>query len=212
MARSLPTPTTRLRAALAVFLLFLVIQFPSPSYARGVSGPEVVDEPVFGLFYNPKKVHFQTISTARLLPACRKALSEDDPLPAAYVVYAKYDTATAKIYILGARNDLGIFVIHGGVCDAGVPILSLIHRERSPGEAVGGPALSDSEIAGLFSDTLNRYSKAFGGKENFLQWLDQTTKYVLSDSAGKPPSSLPPTYHLLLPAQQQQLAEFRADQ
>jgi hypothetical protein len=167
------------------------------------------NEPIFGLYYYPNEAHFDSLATEHLLPACEKALSQIDPLPTTLTLYARYSDGSDRIYIAGTKDDLGIYVIRGSHCEAGVPILAMLKRHHSPARRGEAPALSDAEIEGLFGDALVRYTKAFGGKDSFFHWLDSLTEKMRAGCKGQPELSCPQTYHLLLPAQQKQLEAYR---
>jgi len=168
-----------------------------------------VTEPIFGLYFDPSEVRFDSLPTAELLPSCKKILLEYKPLPKILTLYAKYESDAARIYIAGAGDILGIYAIRDGRCDSDVPILALLKKHHVAPAAGGGPFLSDSEISALFSDALARYTKAFAGKDKFFQWLDHLTDKMRAGCRGKPELSCPPTYYLLLPAQKMQLEEYR---
>lgn len=195
----------------AVCTAFIAIAVTA-MFGRAALGAESsVTEPIFGLYYDPSRVHFNSLPTRDLLPTCKRLLLEYKPLPKSLTLYAKSEAGSVHMYIAGARDILGLYVVRDGVCDSDVPILALLKKNHVPPVNSRTPLLSDDEIAALFKDALIRYAKAFGGKSMFLQWLDSLTDKMRSGCEGKPELSCPPTYHLLLPQQQQQLEEYRRD-
>jgi hypothetical protein len=177
--------------------------------SRSFGAEPWVTEPIFGLYFDPGSVHFDSLPVAEMLPSCKQMLGEYKPLPKSLSLYAKYKDDVARIYIAGTRDVLGVYVIRNGVCDADVPVLALLKKNHVPPTKEGMPLLTDDEISGLFADALIRYARAFGGKDGFLQWLDSLTEKMRAGCHGKPELSCPPTYHILLPPQQQQLEEYR---
>jgi hypothetical protein len=169
------------------------------------------NEPIFGLYYDTRAVHFDLLPTKDLMPDCKTALVEYHPLPPALTLYAEYISPTTRIYIAGAQDILGIYVVRAGHCDSGVPILSLLQRHHNPPKPTDAPTLSDAEVSALFSDALLRYTKALGGKKSFLQWLDALSEHARIGCKGQPEFSCPPTYHTLQPALQQMLDNYRRE-
>ena len=168
-----------------------------------------ITEPIFGLYFDPSKVHFDHLPVAEMLPSCKQMLLEYKPLPKSLTLYARSRNDATRIYIAGARDILGVYVIRNGACEADVPILALLKKNHVPPTKGDTPLLTDDEISGLFADALTRYARAFGGKDKFLQWLDSLTEKMRKGCQGKPALSCPPTYHILLPPQQKQLEEYR---
>lgn len=168
-----------------------------------------IDEPIFGLYYNSREVHFGEIETRDLLPSCKKVLSDFSHIPRTLNLYAEYIGNSAKIYVAGRDDNDKILVIRNGFCDAGVPILAILQRHHDPRTTSDGPMLSDSEVTALFDDALARYAHAFGGKNQFFLWLDSLTEKARGGCVGQPESSCPPTYHLLQPGLQERLQAFR---
>jgi hypothetical protein len=153
-------------------------------------------------------VHFDVVLTKELLPSCKKALSEIKPLPRTITLYGRYDSALTRIYIAGTADDVGIYVLRDGRCDAGIPILALLQKHHNPTEPQDAPALSDAEVIGVFGDALNRYAKAFGDKARFIEWLDASTADV-SRGCNGPENLCPPTYHSYTSLLQNALETYR---
>jgi hypothetical protein len=167
------------------------------------------NEPLFGLHYDARAVHFEQLRTQDLEPECKAALVDYHPLPPTLTLYAKYISSTTRVYIAGAQDILGIYVIRAGGCDWGIPILSLLQRHHNPPRPGEGPILSDAEVSALFGDALLRYTKALGGKKSFFQWLDALTEPIMIGCKGQPEFSCPPTYHILQPVLQTALDDYR---
>jgi hypothetical protein len=170
---------------------------------------EVINDPVFSIDYEPQQVHFDSIPTKQLLPTCKRDLASMKPLPPSLTLYAQYATASARIYVAGSGQDIGIYVIREGRCDSGIPILALLQRVHHPPEPQDAPVLSDSEASGVFADALVRYARAFGGKKLFLEWLDATTESVLSHCGDRSEYLCAPTYRTFTPALRAVLENFR---
>jgi hypothetical protein len=168
-----------------------------------------VEEPIFGSYYEPRDAHFITLKTRELLPICRKSLSDIDPLPKTLTLYAQFITDVTKIYIAGKNDNLKVLVIRNGTCDSGVPMMAILQRHHTPRDPIDGPMLSDEEVEGVFNDALTRYSNAFGGKKEFIAWLDLRTEQARTGCKDQPESSCPPTYHLFQPALREMLDKFR---
>ena len=198
---------TRYWRRLVLAAIFASSAAPSAEVKRATAA--TIDEPIFGLYYDPQKVHFAEIRTRELLPACKKALSDIVPRPSTLTLYAQYRTDVKKIYVVGTEDNLKLLVLGNATCDAGIPIMGILQRHHNPRVASDGPMLTDQEVAGLFGDALTRYSNAFGGKGRFFPWLDELTEQARSGCAGQPEFSCPPTYHLLQPDLQEKLTAFR---
>lgn len=168
-----------------------------------------IEEPLFGLYYYPNVAHFGSIRTQDLLPACRKALADIEPLPSSLTLYARHEADSARLYIAGTGDNLAIYVLRDGTCTKGVPIIAILQRHHNPPLPDEGPSISDAEVTALFADALNRYARAFGGKDGFFRWLDSLTAKMRAGCEGKPENSCPPTYHILQPELQKMLQDFR---
>jgi len=191
----------RLFFVLAIWIAVLLARTSQPAIANSA----VINDPLFSIDYDPRRAHFDSLLTKELLPECRKALSSFAPLPTALTLYAQYAANSTKIYIAGADDDIGIYVVRSGRCDAGIPILALLQRQHLPPEPGEAPALSNAEIGAVFNDALARYARAFGGKVQFLQWLDISTEEVRRQCKG-PEKLCAPTYHSF-PSELQNLLE-----
>jgi len=183
--------------------------YPVASQSQKVEQITTIDEPIFGLYYDPREVHFRSILSTELMPACKRNFAGVIPIPKKLTLYGHYEERGTKIYVAGSGDLLGIFVMRDGNCESGVPIMAILQRHHTPRAPIDGPALSESEIEGLFVDILSQYKDAFGGKEPFLRWLDSYTEKARSGCIGQPESSCPPTYHLFQPVLQELMKKFR---
>lgn len=168
-----------------------------------------IPDPIFGIGYDAHKVHFKLLETRTLLPSCKKMLSDINPLPRVMTLYAKYTSGSTSIYIVGQSDNEKILVLRNGVCDSGVPLLSITQTHHNPPLVSDAPVLTDEEVMGLFEDTLARHTNAFGGKDAFIKWLDMTSEDARSGCKSLPDLWCPPTYHTLQPALQDALKNYR---
>lgn len=168
--------------------------------------PEFV-EPIFGLTYGAQNASFDYASTNELLKTCSVAV-RDARLPQRVAVFASYEDLRRKIYVVGGQTDSALFLLENGKCSAGIPSLALSQTYHAS-DRIHVPVLSKNEISGLFQNVLERYTKAFGGKLHFLQWLDVTSERMRSGCKGLPNLWCPPTYHSLPVALQAALVAYR---
>ncbi len=163
---------------------------------------DVITDPVFAIDYDARQVHFDTIDTKELLPACKADLAHVKPLPPTLMLYAQFVTASARILVAGTRDDMEIFVIRNGRCESGDTRLTLLKKEA--------PVLSEAESSGLFDDALIRYARAFGGKKRFFEWLDTWTEDVRRNCPGRLDLCYP-TYYSYSSALQALIERFRKE-
>ena len=144
-----------------------------------------ITDPIFLVEYDPSTVHFGMLDSSVLISACKKALSYIHvSKPRQLTLYAKYVYDGASFYIVGNGKYKGIFVIRKSVCESGGAMLSMYQLYSKPPHPPGCPVISDTEVAGLFEDALIRYEKAFGGKDNFLKWLDKAAELMRNSCQG----------------------------
>jgi hypothetical protein len=166
------------------------------------------EEPIFGLTYDPQNADFVDARTDELLRACTDNVKSAQ-LPPHVAIFASYETIQRKIYVVGQRDNSALFVIQDGKCTSGIPSLALSQIHHSPQTRGDAPVLTDEEVSGLFQNALDRYTKAFGDKEHFFQWLDVTSERMRSGCKGLPNLWCPPTYHSLPPDLKTALTAFR---
>src|SRR5690349_16804778 len=107
----------RLRWLLFVCATLLSILLPLKVQSV-ISSGQLVNDPLFSLDYDRGQVRFDLLATKDLLPACKRPLSVIKPLPQTLTLYARYATATERIYIAGTDEDIGIYVIRGEDCSS----------------------------------------------------------------------------------------------
>jgi len=159
--------SARLARRLIIIHASLAASLIAHSLTSAAVASSALEEPVFGLYYYPQEAHFAELKTNDLLPACKKSLSDITPLPTTLTLFAQYKHDLTKIYIAGYDDNLKIYVIRDGTCDAGIPIMAILQRHHIPRDPIDGPMLSNEEVSDLFGDALVRYASALGGKKRF---------------------------------------------
>ncbi len=138
--------------------------------ASAAHAAELISDPVFGVYYDPKVAHFETLDKQALMPICERELSD---LPRQLTLHAKYISDSADIYIVASTNYEWLVAVRKRgwrTCDVGFPWMNLASYSSHE------PDLTTTEVVELFKDTLVRHEKAFGGKSAFLKWLDSETE------------------------------------
>ena len=199
------------RAVVTLFVAIYAVGVPYLAQSSETMSAQDIEnpDPIFSTGYDPQRVHFESLETKTLLPSCEKMLSDMNPLPRELTLYAKYTHDSTHIYVVGKAEVGAILVIRNGVCDVGIPLLSITQTHHNPPLHSDAPDLTDTEVTGLFKDTLARHTKAFGGKEAFIEWLDKTAENARGGCKGLPDVWCPPTYHTFQPLLQQMLQDFR---
>lgn len=178
------------------------------AYAQPASQGTDYVEPIFGLSYSAQNAKFDYVSAGELLKACPTAI-RNARLPPQVAIFASYEGPQRKIYIVGDKDDSTLFLVENEKCSSGIPILALSQTYHSPPDKGDAPALSKAEVSWIFQNALERYAKAFGGKNHFLQWLDVTSERMRSGCKGLPNLWCPPTYHSLPADLKAALASYR---
>ena len=212
LSKGLRHSTTTSRRLLVWFGLtaLFIIQTKSEAFPTvNVPISREVSEPIFGLWFDPREIHFDTIPIGELLPNCKEEI-EDQPFSRkAPFLYATYKSSSANIYVVGDESVWGIYVLKGGrecyTSPANVVLSQTHYKMIGPGNP---PLLDDSDLRGLFDDALARYTRVFGGKKRFFQWLDVLTSYDRKACKGYEPLC-PPTYHTLSSTLQHELDNYR---
>lgn len=182
---------------------------PKISATEGAE-PEFVENPLFQAYYDQRSVHFESIKTNTFLPSCKKFFSHANTPPKDLTLYSSYSSGTTRIYIAGTGDNIQIIVLRNGECDSNnFPIFSINHKINSYTNEAVSPILTDAEVTGVFEDYLARNARAFGGKVNFLRWLDEETNRITISCKGQSESICPITYHALQPKLQQLLNDYR---
>lgn len=169
----------RANFVLVIACLAVGISYPAHSKSTSQTSKKEVLDIVFEGYYDPRKVHFESLKTSELEPSCSlkleyiKTYSKLKPFPSEFKLYAQYKHDTTNIYIvdLDSRLDVTIFVTRNGICSTGTVDVQF-HKTLIPAEI--NPLITDAELTGLFEDALVRHEKAFGGKALFLKWLEST--------------------------------------
>jgi hypothetical protein len=188
-------------SALLACALWSGLLLAGPGHGAAAAA-EVINDPVFLIDYDPSYAHFDTIDSKELLPACKAGLAHIKPLPPTLPLYARLVTASARIFVAGTQDNVRVFVIRNGQCEAGDTRLTLLGKEA--------PVLSGAESSGVFNDALSRYAQAFGGKKRFFEWLDTWTEDVRSHCPGREDLCYP-TYYAYSKDLQELIARFRKD-
>lgn len=178
--------------------------------ATEVGEQEFVENPLFQAYYDQRGVHFESIKTITFLPNCKKFFSRVTTLPKALTLYSSYSSGSTSIYIAGIGDNTKIIVLRNGECDSNdFPIFSVNHKIDSYTKVAVSPILTDAEVSGVFEDYLARNARAFGGKVNFIRWLDEETNRIAISCKGQSESICPITYHALQPKLQKMLNDYR---
>jgi hypothetical protein len=156
-------------AASSIFLLFLGAL---PSRAQS---PARMSDPVFGIGYDPLKVHFE-VAPARISSLCSEAKAKK------YWLYAHWQDGPTEYFVISNQESsvsgVGV-IIAGGKCAEGLPEWVLTgDPQYAPTEFRDGRLqrrtfeelikFTPAVLRGLATDLLQRYTAAFGSKRNFL--------------------------------------------
>lgn len=154
----------------SIFLVFLGIR------SAQAQGKPLMSDPVFGISYDPSKVHFEAAPsrTSRLCPGLREAR---------FWLYAYWRDGETEYFVLSNRKSsvsgAGV-VISAGKCTEGLPDWILTgNPEYAPRAASDGNSeaakrarsikFTPGVLHGLATDLLRRYTAAFGGKKSFIR-------------------------------------------
>lgn len=184
------TLSARPARRLIIIYASLAASLIAHSLTSAAAASSASEEPVFGLYYYPQEAHFAELKTNDLLPACKNALSDITPRPTTLTLFSQYKRDLTQIYIAGYDDNLKIYVIRDGTCDAGIPIMAILQRHHIPRAPIDGPMLSNEEVSDLFGDALVRYANALGGGTALFpmarfaygasqKWMQGTTRILL---------------------------------
>jgi hypothetical protein len=144
----------------------------------------LMNDPVFGIVYDPHRVRFENAP-----PSLGKACAADLRNQNAYWLFAYWKEADTEYLLTSSQRASvsgGAAVIRGIRCTLGLPDWLLTGERRYNPDAGDTSILFSSRVLhGLAKDLLNRYSKAFGGKDPFLAAVRNLKNF----SSGK---DLPP--------------------
>jgi hypothetical protein len=129
--------------------------------------PQMMSDPVFGMTYDTRKVHFDLAPTLVRIQ-CRG-------LPDKTLwLFAYWKERDTELFVLSGRESevsgIGV-VIRPGTCIQSLPDWVLT-GDRGYWSGRGGPPpvqFTERVLQGLAADLLNRYARAFGGKNNFIE-------------------------------------------
>lgn len=149
---------------IATFSLILSLSCAALGWARP---PALFSDPVFGMTYDSRLVHFET-APKRVSQACPDLHGQQ------FWLYAYHKTGNLEYFVLSNRQseDSGAGVIlRGAECIEGLPDWLLSGDAKyHPSKVNDGQGLfSEPALHSLSSDLLRRYAAAFGGKRNFLE-------------------------------------------
>jgi hypothetical protein len=147
---------------------------------------QTMDDPLFGIEYDPQSVHFEEVpqSIHLLCPGLR-----DRKL----WIYARWDTTDVQYFIVsgfmkfqpdgpgraGTEPAFGTAVsLRGGKCTEDQSEYFL-RGEINPAKNATPIKVPEDILADIAMNALERYAKAFGGKANFLKHLSPSDKQAL---------------------------------
>jgi hypothetical protein len=127
-----------------------------------------VSEPVFGIQYNPKIVHFDK-APPLIGETCRDMRAKD------LIVYAQLVNQHTRYFIVQEYlGEFGVAIAIRGTHCAEIDLDRFLY-EGTDALAAQGVVVGENEKAGLMDnlavEILTDYSKAFGGKDKFLSAL-----------------------------------------
>lgn len=137
-------------------------------------------DPLFGISYNPQFVKFEE-APETIGKLCRDLRGRD------LWVYAHFKNAGAEYFIVsgfrkiypdapkakpvGSEPDFGIAVLITGEKCTEDQSEYFLRQETNPARGATPIPASESVLEAIAADALQRYAKAFGGKEEFLSKL-----------------------------------------
>lgn len=135
-------------------------------------------DPIFSMDFDMKSVLFPTISQGDLPSGCNTYFSGLKKKAGKFKLLAQYFYDNTKIYITEYVNDsVSIFVIRNNLCQFG-------RADGSLGQ-FAKPILNDDEVVALYRDALMKYERAFGGKRQFLEWLESSPELRVGGCMAK---------------------------
>jgi hypothetical protein len=169
--------------------------------AAAQNGPRRIVDPLFGIIYDPQKVHFDR--TPPLLSS-RCAQLRDRYTVAWF--YGHLKTPDADYFVIDGYREpnipedaYGVTVeIRGSSCSV-EPTPVVFFQSPSIQKNASGPPMrrSDEVVAALSSELLQRYSSAFGGKKAFLGRVTPQFRDGLPRSYGRSLKNLHETHKCL---------------
>jgi hypothetical protein len=175
-----------------VFLLLLGLLILNGAVAAGSqSTPSKIVDPFFLIPYDPAKVHFERIPTL-----VRDRCPELRRLHATAWVYSHVRADDAEYFILygqirvPSENHPGQFTTPLEDDDGLVVALRgkeclidqwqfFLRKKTNPAKTAIPIPVSDKDLDAIAADLLQKYKKAFGGKENFLDRITPEARHEL---------------------------------
>jgi hypothetical protein len=137
-----------------------------------------MDDPLFGISYDPQKVHFEEAPAliSKVCPSLRgrklwvyarsKAADTEYFIVSGYVKFRPDGPGPA-----GIEPDFGVAISLRGTSCTTDQAEYFLRGEINPARRATPIKVSEDILNAIVADALNRYSKAFGGKTNFLELL-----------------------------------------
>ena len=192
-----------------ILLCVAAIFFISTQELSAATVGRVVNDPIFGLWFDSKNVRFDDFPARKALASCRENLREAHALNDKFHLFAQVKQKEYSIYLLASRGANAVFVVRSNGCAVDIPSIEFVRKQRPPEYPQMRFILTQDDSRAIFRDALARYSKAFGGKAAFYRWLDERTSAQLSGCRSLHPDLCPPTYKMFPQDLQQILNEYR---
>jgi hypothetical protein len=158
----------RSRALARGVLIALMLLVCSPSQTQS---QQTIADPIFGITYDPQKVRFDA-APASIGALCRGLQGKK------LWVYARWDTSDTKYFVV-SETDFGIAIaLRAGQCTEDQSEYFL-WKEINNAKGATPIEASDSVLDGIARNALERYSRAFGSKANFLKLLSPSDREAL---------------------------------
>jgi hypothetical protein len=151
--------------------------------AGAVAGPPH-DDPVFGVPYDAKQVHFED-APAKIGELCTDLRGKGRT----FSLYAYWGAGDMEYMVVSdaVSQDTGVgVVLHGDVCyetTAEDLMNGVYFSNPKKGEAQKQIEALHDALNGLAADLLRRYTVAFGGKQKFLRELHKLPHFDPADLA-----------------------------
>ena len=198
--RILPKTGQERFALLVVFAVLLTLN------ADSSRADNAIDDPIFE-FAIPHKVFnsFPVRPSESLVTQCEGLTSSEQFRARHFMVFAEYETPNLYVVIIDDGQYRGIAMRRNGACHIKPATFAMAGKADQV-------VLSDNEMEELFFDALKRYASAFGGKKNFLAWLDANMALSQKHCKGKgsPKWMCHSGYVDMLPGQLRALERFKS--
>ncbi len=144
--------------------LAVLLLMTAPLSSQKKSQPRVMSEPVFGITYDPEKVHFD------YAPSWLASRCHEKGANRKFWLYAYLKDGDTEYFVVSDRvsEESGIgFVVRGQKCSDGLPEWVLTGDAQYNGDK--SIKFSAVVLKAIAQDVFRRYTAAFDGKKNFLQ-------------------------------------------